>query len=127
MTVVYEQSDVLGAISVADIGADMLLEHAVNEEAAEEAIDEMPSVLVTDRDGRICSNAGVDWPNAPEDMMTLLPEDPDESARRGRHSSSGRPTSRFQSLLSGASTTRTARGSRTRAASSGAAFANPSN
>ncbi len=84
VAVVYDESDVLGAIPVADIGEDILLEHAVDREAAEEAIEEMPSVLVTDRDGRICSNAGVDWSNAPEDMMTLLPADPDESARRIR-------------------------------------------
>ncbi|QSG10251.1 coenzyme F420-0:L-glutamate ligase [Halapricum desulfuricans] len=48
------------------------------------AIEELPSALVTDRDGRLCTNAGIDWSNAPEGAMTLLPEDPDASARRIR-------------------------------------------
>jgi coenzyme F420-0:L-glutamate ligase/coenzyme F420-1:gamma-L-glutamate ligase len=69
---------------VADIGKDHILEHAVDVEAAEEAIEKMPSALLTDRNGRLCTNAGVDWSNSPEGKMTLLPKDPDESARRIR-------------------------------------------
>ncbi|AUX10083.1 coenzyme F420-0:L-glutamate ligase/coenzyme F420-1:gamma-L-glutamate ligase [Halalkaliarchaeum desulfuricum] len=84
VAVIYEESEVLGAIPVADIGEELILERAVDREAAEEAIEKMPSVLVTDRNGRICTNAGVDWSNSPEGMMTVLPEDPDESARRIR-------------------------------------------
>jgi coenzyme F420-0:L-glutamate ligase/coenzyme F420-1:gamma-L-glutamate ligase len=84
VAVVYEESEVLGAIPVADIGEDILLEHAVDEDAAADAIDQMPSMLVTDRNGRLCTNAGVDWSNSPGGMMTLLPEDPDASARRIR-------------------------------------------
>ena len=84
VAVVYDESEVLGGIPIADIGEDLILEHATDREAAREAIDQMPSALLTDRDGRLCTNAGVDWSNAPEGKMTLLPEDPDESARRIR-------------------------------------------
>ncbi|MFB6102506.1 MAG: coenzyme F420-0:L-glutamate ligase [Haloplanus sp.] len=84
VAVIYEESEVIGAIPVAEIGEDLLLEHAADRDTAREAIDEMPSALVTDRDGRLCSNAGVDWSNTPEGEMTLLPEDPDASARRVR-------------------------------------------
>lgn len=84
VAVIYEESDVLGAIPVADIGKDLLLDHAVDRDAAEEAIEKMPSALLTDRDGRLCTNAGVDWSNSPEGLMTLLPEDPDASAREIR-------------------------------------------
>ncbi|MEF8827242.1 MAG: coenzyme F420-0:L-glutamate ligase [Halapricum sp.] len=81
---VYEESGVIGAIPVGEIGEDIVMDHAVDPEAAEEAIAELPSALVTDRDGRLCTNAGIDWSNAPEGEMTLLPEDTDESARRIR-------------------------------------------
>jgi coenzyme F420-0:L-glutamate ligase/coenzyme F420-1:gamma-L-glutamate ligase len=84
VAVIYEESDVLGAIPVAEIGEDLLLEHAADRDAAREAIDEMPSSLVTERNGRLCSNVGVDWSNTPEGIMTLLPEDPAASARRIR-------------------------------------------
>lgn len=81
---VYRESDVIGAIPVGEIGEELVMEHAADPEAAQEAIQDLPSALVTDRNGRICTNAGIDWSNAPDDMMTLLPEDPDASARRIR-------------------------------------------
>lgn len=84
VAVIYEESEVLGGIPIADIGEDLILEHATDREAARAAIDQMPSALLTDRDGRLCTNAGVDWSNAPEGTMTLLPADPDASARRIR-------------------------------------------
>lgn len=84
VAVIYEESDVLGAIPIAEIGEDLLLEHAVDPDVAQEALDDVPSLLVTERNGRLCTNAGVDWSNSPEGKMTLLPEDPDESARRLR-------------------------------------------
>lgn len=45
-----------------------------------------PGVLITEtRQGFVCANAGVDKSNVPgEDVVALLPEDPDESARRFR-------------------------------------------
>jgi len=84
VAVIYEESDVLGAIPIAEIGEDLLLEHAVDPDVAQEALDDVPSMLVTERNGRLCTNAGIDWSNSPEGKMTLLPEDPDESARRLR-------------------------------------------
>ncbi|MFW6436437.1 MAG: coenzyme F420-0:L-glutamate ligase [Halococcoides sp.] len=84
VAVIYEESDVLGAIPIAEIGKDILIEHSVDPEAAADAIERMPSMLITDRDGHLCTNAGVDWSNAPEGMMTVLPQDPDASARRIR-------------------------------------------
>lgn len=81
---IYEESEVLGAIPVREIGEDVIMEHAADPDAASDAIEELPSALVTDRDGRLCTNAGIDWSNAPEGTMTLLPEDPDKSARRIR-------------------------------------------
>jgi coenzyme F420-0:L-glutamate ligase/coenzyme F420-1:gamma-L-glutamate ligase len=84
VAIIYEESDVLGAVPVGEIGGDLLLDHAADPEAAQEALDDVPAMLVTERNGRLCSNAGVDWSNSPEGMMTLLPEDPDESARRLR-------------------------------------------
>lgn len=42
-----------------------------------------PGILVTQtHHGLVCANAGVDRSNAPENAFTLLPEDPDRSARR---------------------------------------------
>ncbi|MCU4719688.1 coenzyme F420-0:L-glutamate ligase [Halapricum hydrolyticum] len=81
---IYRESDVIGAIPVGAIGEDVIMDHAVDPEAAEEAISALPSALVTDRNGRLCTNAGIDWSNAPEGQMTLLPADPDEGARRIR-------------------------------------------
>jgi coenzyme F420-0:L-glutamate ligase/coenzyme F420-1:gamma-L-glutamate ligase len=84
VAVIYEESEVLGAIPVAEIGEDLFLEKAVDREAAAEAIERVPSMLLTDRDGRLCTNAGVDWSNSPEGMMTVLPPDPDATARQLR-------------------------------------------
>lgn len=45
-----------------------------------------PGILITEtRQGFVCANAGVDKSNVPgEDVVALLPEDPDDSARRFR-------------------------------------------
>jgi len=39
-------------------------------------------LIVEDKRGLICINAGVDKSNVPRDAYSLLPQDPDESARR---------------------------------------------
>jgi coenzyme F420-0:L-glutamate ligase/coenzyme F420-1:gamma-L-glutamate ligase len=39
-------------------------------------------IIAETRHGFICANAGVDASNVAEDVVTLLPEDPDRSARR---------------------------------------------
>ncbi len=41
-------------------------------------------LIAETRHGFVCANAGVDASNVPRDCVTLLPEDPDESARRLR-------------------------------------------
>lgn len=41
-------------------------------------------LIVETKHGFVCANAGVDASNVPEGMVTLLPEDPDQSARRLR-------------------------------------------
>lgn len=84
VAVIYEESDVLGAIPIAEVGEEVLVEHAVDPDVAQDALEAVPAMLVTDRDGRLCTNAGVDWSNSPEGTMTLLPDDPDASARRLR-------------------------------------------
>lgn len=84
VAVIYDESDVIGAIPIAAVGKDVLVEHAVDPETAQEALDDVPAMLITERNGRLCTNAGVDWSNSPAGMMTVLPEDPDESARRLR-------------------------------------------
>lgn len=84
VAVIYDESDVIGAIPIAAVGKDVLVEHAVDPETAQEALDDVPAMLITERNGRLCTNAGVDWSNSPTGMMTVLPEDPDESARRLR-------------------------------------------
>ena len=45
-----------------------------------------PGILITEtKQGFVCANAGVDKSNVPgEDIVALLPEDPDESARKFR-------------------------------------------
>lgn len=84
VAVIYEESDVIGAIPVAALAEDFIMEHAADPAGAAEALETTPSVLITARDGRLCSNAGVDWSNSRPGMMTMLPEDPDASARRIR-------------------------------------------
>ena len=84
VAVIYDESDVLGAIPIAAVGEDVLLDHAVDPETAREALEDVPAMLITERDGRLCTNAGVDRSNSPDGTMTLLPEDPDASARRLR-------------------------------------------
>ncbi|MFA9516144.1 coenzyme F420-0:L-glutamate ligase [Halopenitus sp. H-Gu1] len=81
---VLRESTVVGAIPVADLAADHLMEQTTHEEGADQAIEDLPSLLVTVRNGRLCTNAGVDLSNSPEGMATLLPSDPNASARRIR-------------------------------------------
>ncbi len=84
VAVIYDESEVLGAIPVAAVGEALLLDHAADPEMARTALENTGSLLVTERNGRLCTNAGVDWSNSPEGMMTLLPADADASARRIR-------------------------------------------
>lgn len=81
---IRQEGEILTSIPIKDIGRDFLLEQAEDEEEAKEALENIPSMLITKRNGRICTSAGVDLSNAPEGKATLLPEDPDESAKRIR-------------------------------------------
>lgn len=81
---ILRESTVVGAIPVAEFGVDHLLERAPEDAEAKAAIEQLPSMLVTIRNGRLCTNAGIDLSNSPEGMATLLPSDPNESARRIR-------------------------------------------
>jgi len=84
VAVIYAESDVLGAVPAGTIGEELLTDHAADPEAAAQAVENMPSLLITERNGRLCTNAGVDWSNSPEGLMTLLPADADASARKIR-------------------------------------------
>ncbi|WP_174811873.1 coenzyme F420-0:L-glutamate ligase [Salinadaptatus halalkaliphilus] len=83
---ILRESTVLGAIPIADIGpgVDRLEDHAVDPEAASAALESLPSLLVTFWNGRFCTNAGIDLSNSPGESATLLPADPNASARRIR-------------------------------------------
>jgi len=83
---IVRESTVLGAIPVADIsvGVDRLETHAADPESADEALETLPSLLVTSWKGRLCTNAGIDLSNTPGETATLLPADPNASARRIR-------------------------------------------
>lgn len=82
---VLDESTVVGAIPVAELAADHLLEQAADDERAERVVEDVPALLVTIRNGRLCTNAGVDLSNSPQGMATLLPGDPNASARRIRN------------------------------------------
>ena len=52
--------------------------------AAEVVADAPEALIVRTQTGLVCANAGIDASNVPGDMVTLLPDDPDASARRLR-------------------------------------------
>ena len=66
--------------------------HSKDERMVQVVLDESAEVLRAERGvlvcvthhGFVCANAGVDRSNVPGDVVVLLPEDPDESARRLR-------------------------------------------
>jgi coenzyme F420-0:L-glutamate ligase / coenzyme F420-1:gamma-L-glutamate ligase len=73
-------------------GKDPRLVQAVLDEAVEVLRADHGVLICETRHGFVCANAGVDQSNAPgEDELTLLPEDPDGSARRLRAALPGRP------------------------------------
>ena len=53
-------------------------------QAAEIVADAPWALIVRTKHGLVCANAGVDGSNVAEGMVSLLPDDPDESARRLR-------------------------------------------
>ena len=53
-------------------------------QAAEIVADAPWALIVRTKHGLVCANAGVDGSNVAEGMLSLLPDDPDDSARRLR-------------------------------------------
>jgi coenzyme F420-0:L-glutamate ligase / coenzyme F420-1:gamma-L-glutamate ligase len=69
----------------ARLDRDPRLVEAVLREARSVVRAERGVLIVRTRGGLVCANAGIDGSNVPgEDRVTLLPEDPDASARRLR-------------------------------------------
>ena len=72
---------------------DPLSHKATVEKEAVRVLRRRGDLLVTEtRHGFVCANAGVDLSNVPQGQATLLPVDPDRSARRIRVSTSMRMT-----------------------------------
>jgi len=69
----------------ADLGKDPRLVQLVLDESSRVLRAERGVLIVETRSGWICANAGIDTSNVPgADLVTLLPEDADASARRMR-------------------------------------------
>jgi coenzyme F420-0:L-glutamate ligase/coenzyme F420-1:gamma-L-glutamate ligase len=67
------------------LGKEPALVELILEESSEVLRAERNVLIVETRHGLVCANAGIDSSNLPEDdMVCLLPEDPDASARRIR-------------------------------------------
>jgi coenzyme F420-0:L-glutamate ligase/coenzyme F420-1:gamma-L-glutamate ligase len=67
------------------LGKDPALVQLVLEESREVIRAERGVLITETRHGLVCANAGIDSSNLPEeDTVSLLPEDPDASARRIR-------------------------------------------
>ncbi|MFP4136386.1 MAG: coenzyme F420-0:L-glutamate ligase [Candidatus Acetothermia bacterium] len=77
---ILQESEVVASLPVSKFGKDYILQQADNEERAKEALEDLPAMLVTKRNGRLCTNAGVDRSNSPEGKATLLPENPNQSS-----------------------------------------------
>lgn len=81
---ILQEGKVLASIPVSKFGQDFILDQAKDKERAKKALEDLPSMLLTERNGRICTSAGVDLSNSPEGKATLLSEDPDQSAKKIR-------------------------------------------
>lgn len=66
----------------AEHGKDARLVEVILRESRRIVRMERGILIVETKHGFVCANAGVDASNVPEGSVTLLPEDPDESARR---------------------------------------------
>ncbi len=68
------------------LGKEPALVELILEESSEVLRAERGVLIVETRHGLVCANAGIDSSNLPEpDTVCLLPEDPDDSARRIRN------------------------------------------
>jgi coenzyme F420-0:L-glutamate ligase/coenzyme F420-1:gamma-L-glutamate ligase len=66
------------------LGKDPRMVELVLEESVEVLRAERGVLITRTRQGFVCANAGIDASNVPGEAVALLPEDPDESARRLR-------------------------------------------
>jgi coenzyme F420-0:L-glutamate ligase/coenzyme F420-1:gamma-L-glutamate ligase len=66
------------------LGKEARLVQVVLDESAEIIRADRGVLIARTRQGYVCANAGVDLSNVPGEAATLLPEDPDASARRIR-------------------------------------------
>ena len=72
------------------LGKEPALVELILEESSEVLRAERGVLITETHHGFVCANAGIDSSNIPEDdMVCLLPEDPDASARRLRHEIGG--------------------------------------
>jgi coenzyme F420-0:L-glutamate ligase/coenzyme F420-1:gamma-L-glutamate ligase len=67
-----------------ELDKDPRLVQLVLDESSEVLRAERGVLITRTRQGHVCANAGIDSSNVPGDLVSLLPEDPDRSARRIR-------------------------------------------
>jgi coenzyme F420-0:L-glutamate ligase/coenzyme F420-1:gamma-L-glutamate ligase len=67
-----------------ELGKDPRLVQVILDESSEIVRAERGVLITRTRRGHVCANAGVDSSNVPGELVSLLPEDADESARRLR-------------------------------------------
>ena len=63
---------------------DPRLVHLILEESSDVIRSDRGVLITRTRQGHVCANAGIDSSNVPEGLVSLLPEDPDRSARELR-------------------------------------------
>jgi coenzyme F420-0:L-glutamate ligase/coenzyme F420-1:gamma-L-glutamate ligase len=68
----------------ATLDKDPRLVQLILDESADVIRAERGVLITRTRQGYVCANAGIDSSNVPGDLVSLLPEDPDRSARRLR-------------------------------------------
>jgi coenzyme F420-0:L-glutamate ligase/coenzyme F420-1:gamma-L-glutamate ligase len=68
----------------AELDKDPRLVQLILDESSEVIRAERGVLITRTRQGHVCANAGIDSSNVPGELVSLLPEDPDDSARRLR-------------------------------------------
>ncbi len=72
---------IIAVIPLTGLAKELLLKYSRNHQRALQLLEEEKSVLIArDRDGRISNQAGIDSSNHPDDVVSLLPPDPDGTA-----------------------------------------------
>ncbi len=68
----------------AELGKDARMVQLALDESTEVVRADRGVLITRTKQGLVCANAGIDSSNVPGDVVSLLPEDPDRSARRLR-------------------------------------------